>query len=67
MIDGIYVVHVFPTRERKRFYGWREAFHYWRAKRLIHRGVAMWSLEQDGTWFRLYATEGYPERLTRPW
>jgi len=62
----MYVVHVFPTKERARFSEFRKAFAFWRAARLEHRGVAMWDETLDG-WTRVYATEGYPEHLTRPW
>ena len=61
----MYTVHVFPTKERREYRAFRLAFEHWKGAAKKHRGVALWCFE--GKWTRVYATEGYPERLSRPW
>jgi hypothetical protein len=61
-----YVVHVFPTKQRYKWRDFRAAFRCFKAMR-GYRGVAMWHGSAATKWTRVYATEGYPERLSRPW
>lgn len=62
-----YVVHVFPTKERRKFATFKAAFAWFKAMFRTNRGVALWHGNSVDGWTRVYATEGYPLHLSRPW
>lgn len=62
----VYVVHVFGnTRYRFDDRKFPEAFRMFKEMQRHYRGVAMWH-GKAGEWLRVYATEGYPEHMQRP-
>jgi hypothetical protein len=65
----MYVVHVFTTKERRKFNQFGAAFAFFKLQMRAQRGVALWENDGiwEGVWRKVYATEGYPERLSRPW